>query len=95
MPGEEAAAPAEESAPERELSKGTAVVVTIAVAVAVGLVLMLVFHWLGFGIPLVGWILAKGALKAAVFIVFVVAGLVAAVAQKLGKGTKGSGDADA
>ncbi|MGV9267864.1 hypothetical protein ACWDRR_24750 [Kitasatospora sp. NPDC003701] len=48
---------------ERELSTGAAVAATVLAALGAAAVLLAVFHWLGWTVPGVGWLLAKGAVK--------------------------------
>ncbi|GAA2798009.1 hypothetical protein RMN57_34260 [Kitasatospora sp. CM 4170] len=48
---------------ERELSTGTAVAVGVVAALGAAAVLLAVFHWLGWTVPGLGWLLAKGAVK--------------------------------
>lgn len=48
---------------ERELSTGTAVLVTVLAGVCGALVLLAVLHWLGWTAPGLGWLVAKGAVK--------------------------------
>ncbi|MGW4895418.1 hypothetical protein ACWEQL_24585 [Kitasatospora sp. NPDC004240] len=73
----------EDAAPaERELSKGAAAVATVVAAVLAAGVLLALFHLMGFSVPLVGWLLAKGAIKVAAFGVFGCVGLVAWLRQR-------------
>ncbi|MFI6846391.1 hypothetical protein OG535_35900 [Kitasatospora sp. NBC_00085] len=53
----------ETAAEEGELSTGAAVMVTIVAALGAAGVLLAVFHWLGWTLPGLGWLLAKGAVK--------------------------------
>ncbi|MFJ3788941.1 hypothetical protein [Kitasatospora sp. NPDC090091] len=48
---------------ERELSTGAAVAVGVVAALSAVAVLLAVFHWLGWTMPGLGWLLAKGAVK--------------------------------
>ncbi|MET8545778.1 hypothetical protein ABZW03_34855 [Kitasatospora sp. NPDC004799] len=50
----------------RELSRTTAVLATVLAAVFGAAVLLAVFHWLGWSVPGVGWIVAKAGIKLAV-----------------------------
>ncbi|MEU6237140.1 hypothetical protein [Kitasatospora sp. NPDC047058] len=67
----------EEHRGERELSTGMAVLATVIAALGAAAVLMAVFHWLGWTLPGLGWLLAKGAVKLCAGGVF---GLVAGLA---------------
>ncbi|WP_395292784.1 hypothetical protein ACF9IK_03610 [Kitasatospora hibisci] len=48
---------------ERELSTGVTVAVGVVAALGAAAVLLVVFHWLGWTMPGLGWLLAKGAVK--------------------------------
>ncbi|MFD0278214.1 hypothetical protein ACFVHB_30490 [Kitasatospora sp. NPDC127111] len=48
---------------ERELSTGVAVLAAVVAALGAAAVLLAVFHWLGWTVPGLGWLLAKGAVK--------------------------------
>ncbi|MFI2610507.1 hypothetical protein [Kitasatospora sp. NPDC018619] len=50
----------------RELSRAAAVAATVLAAACGAAVLLAVFHWLGWGIPWVGWLVAKAGIKLAV-----------------------------
>ncbi|MFJ9608650.1 hypothetical protein ACIRS1_20160 [Kitasatospora sp. NPDC101176] len=61
----------------RELSRTAAVATTVLAAVCGAAVLLAVFHWLGFGVPWIGWMVAKAGIK---LVVGGFAGLAAACA---------------
>lgn len=50
----------------RELSRAAAVGATVLAAVCGCAVLLAMFHWLGWAVPGVGWIVAKAGIKLAV-----------------------------
>lgn len=50
----------------RELPRAAAVAITVLVAVCGAAVLLAVFHWLGWSVPGIGWIVAKAGIKLAV-----------------------------
>ncbi|MCG6497920.1 hypothetical protein [Kitasatospora sp. A2-31] len=48
---------------ERAIPTGAAVAVGVVAALGAAAVLLAVFHWLGWTVPGLGWLLAKGAVK--------------------------------
>ncbi|MFE6054388.1 hypothetical protein ACFQ6N_26850 [Kitasatospora sp. NPDC056446] len=50
----------------RELSRGAAIAATVLATLCGAAVLLAVFHWLGWTVPGVGWIVAKAGIKLAV-----------------------------
>ncbi|MFJ4184683.1 hypothetical protein [Kitasatospora sp. NPDC089509] len=50
----------------RELSRAAAVGATVLAIVCGSVVVLAVFHWLGWGVPGVGWLVAKAGIKLAV-----------------------------
>ncbi|MER7578570.1 hypothetical protein [Kitasatospora sp. NPDC097691] len=61
-------APVSASDPDgpQELSRAAAVVVTVLAALCGAAVLLAVFHWLGWAVPGIGWLVAKAGIKLAV-----------------------------
>ncbi|MQS17736.1 hypothetical protein F7Q99_37505 [Streptomyces kaniharaensis] len=50
----------------RELSRAAAVAATVLAIVCGSAVVLAMFHWLGWSVPGVGWLVAKGGIKLAV-----------------------------
>ncbi|MEU9041731.1 MULTISPECIES: hypothetical protein [unclassified Kitasatospora] len=50
----------------QELSRAAAVTVTVLAALCGSAMLLAVFHWLGWTVPGIGWIVAKAGIKLAV-----------------------------
>ncbi|MER7755571.1 hypothetical protein [Kitasatospora sp. NPDC097643] len=50
----------------RELSRAGAIAATVLAALCGAAVLLAMLHWLGWSIPGVGWLVAKGGIKLAV-----------------------------
>lgn len=76
---------------EQRISGAVAVVVAIAAGLCAAVVLMVVAHWLGWTTPGVGWLLAKGAVKAGVAGAAGLVGGVAWLRQQRGRRAKREG----
>ncbi|WP_158834861.1 hypothetical protein [Streptomyces sp. NRRL S-350] len=50
----------------QELSRAAAVAVTVLAALCGSAVVLAVFHWLGWAVPGIGWIVAKAGIRIAV-----------------------------
>ncbi|MFF7988899.1 hypothetical protein ACFZDG_03775 [Kitasatospora xanthocidica] len=73
----------------RELSRTAAVVVTVLAALCGSAVLLAVFHWLGWAVPGIGWIVAKAGIKLTVGGFAVLAVGLSWIRDKLRAGLKG------
>ncbi|MFF2041384.1 hypothetical protein ACFVVX_13210 [Kitasatospora sp. NPDC058170] len=73
---------------EREFSGAVAVVVAIAAGLCAVVLLLVVFHALGWTLPGVGWLLAKGAVKVGVAGAAGLVGGVAWLRQQRDRGAK-------
>ncbi|MFI9331403.1 hypothetical protein ACIGZJ_28190 [Kitasatospora sp. NPDC052868] len=78
---------------EQGISGAVAVVVAIAAGLCAAVVLVVVFHWMGWTLPWVGWLLAKGAVKVGVAGAAGLVGGVAWLRQQRGQGAKREGGA--